>query len=140
MIQCSLFISQYMPIHINTYQYVWHTKYWIEIRAQYFHACIDCIDMYYFLKYKPNTCKYKPIQTQYFHDGLKTCGRQPPRIGMYWYKFCMNWACICLYLLVLGGGHRPQVFSPSWKYWVCIGFVLACICMYWACIWKINTC
>ena len=65
LIQCLFFISQYMPIHTNTYQYGWHTKYWIKIRAQYFHACINCISMYWFFKYKLNTCKYKPIQNQY---------------------------------------------------------------------------
>ena len=100
------------PIHDNTFQY-------ISIRGQYFHACIYCINMYWFCQYNQKTYKYKSIHVQYTHDGAVFCGRQPPRIGMYLFVFCLYFDCIGLYLSVLGGGWRPQKTAPFYcLYWL----------------------
>ena len=120
--RCIACISLYWACIVVTIQHNTHVI-WTR--------CIACIGLYWNCQYRQNTCKYKPIQTQYEHDGALFCDRHLLRIGMYLYVFCMYLVCIGVYLLVLGGvaDHRkgPRCIACI----ACISMYLCVLCMYW---------
>jgi hypothetical protein len=137
LIQCFFLSFQCMPIHTNTCHYKQiHAntngyKTWVEIRAQYFQYCIDCINMYFFSKYKHNT-QQKQIQGQYRPNTIIT--KSKPVVGnpCVFVCICMFFACICMYLHVsacIGGGLPTTGSLPC-----CIACI-ACIGMYLYVFW-----
>jgi hypothetical protein len=145
---------QFKQIHANTNKYMpiqTDAKRWVEIRAQYFQDCIDCINMSVcFFKYKHNTCQYKQIQGQYRPNTIII--KSKPVVG----NPCVL-VCICMYLhvfacilhvfacisLYCGGVADHRLTSMlycmyhMYLYVFCMYFV--CICMCSACIYKQYT-
>ena len=119
-----------MAIHTNTYCFkILGWKYAFNTLMIVL-ACIDCISMYFFCQYMLHTCNYKPIQTQYTHDGAKTCGRWGLCICMYLHVFCMYYVCIDMYLLVLGALNDHRFLPRCIACIACIGMYLYVFSMY----------
>ena len=134
---------------INTHKYI-HNTY--TLRTQYIHffrVCIVlvlvcmfvfvCKLLVYTSTIHTNTCRIHTNTYQYMqykqYNGAETCGRWHPPIQANTCKYMHNTSKIHAntYQYAADDDHR---FQPRHE---CIGSVLACICMYFACICKNNT-
>ena len=133
--------NQYQPIRTNTCEYmnntyIIHTQYILSEFGLYWAQSLYSFVLTFVLqtKYKLNTYRYMPIHVHtcntYCAYGDKTCGRHGVRIHANTRKYMPNTSKIHAntYQYETHDDHR---FCPRHE---CIGYVLACICLYLACM------
>ena len=133
--------NQYQPIRTNTCEYmnntyIIHTQYILSEFGLYWAQSLYSFVLTFVLqtKYKLNTYRYMPIHVHtcntYCVYGDKTCGRHGVRIHANTRKYMPNTSKIHAntYQYETHDDHR---FCPRHE---CIGYVLACICLYLACM------